>query len=839
VLPDGAGVGINGVHLEVLVDKMPPDPIGACCVDGVCVGDVMQISCDFQGGFWNFGASCGDNPDLPPPICEQAECSFNNGTPLDDTGAPVSQYAPDARSAAGAADDFTLRGSGNDPCRINQIRAWTTHADDPAAVDPLLDYEGINVTIYENAASQRPAGQPENDGTHRSYYHGGIVYSQTISMSEVTAVQVGQPPCIGSSLWQLDIPADVLVNRNTRYWLEIQPIMNSAELGHVRWLLSESNNDHPGQRINPSEGVTQWSPVGGNDDACPGGDPATPPAGTRTNLAFELTGETFVGAPLNDLCADSIPVEDGVVPFSNDGANTDGPDEPEMCDFFEYSQVGSDVWFDYSTPCTGDLTISLCGSDYDTKLAVYDGCGFCPPRGRPVACNEDAQAVCGLQSQVSFPVEQGSCYTIRAGGYLGEQGKGILSIDCEPPPPPTGACCNEDGVCLGTMSEVECEAEDTTWFEGEDCAVFECPVTPPPNDECSTCIPVFAGEAFVGSSLHATGSVVSSCGGNDTADVWHCWTADRTGVAIFDLCDSAYDTTLSVFDACGGEELACNDDACGSRSLLELFVEEGVTYYVRVAGFNGATGDYTFVVYSGAAACCPPSGAFCVHRTPEECHSVGGIPQGPGTVCLGDNNGNGMDDACESCPDAQIILAEPLDGTVDARQPHEYNASLPRQGIGSPGPPAEPITIHLDPPVSGAEDCFVLCETAADSLLGPNSISTVTEVGSGVYSIVLDHAITAGAVTTIEYMAGGGFVEYTSHPANVDSDSASSAVDILAIIDILNGAAASPWGIYSEDIDHSGLGTPADILRVIDLLNGADEFDIWLGVTRPENTSCP
>ena len=73
----------------------------------------------------------------------------------------------------------------------------------------------------------------------------------------------------------------------------------------------------------------------------------------------------------------------------------------------------------------------------------------------------------------------------------------------------------------------------------------------------------------------------------------------------------------------------------------------------------------------------------------------------------------------------------------------------------------------------------------------------------------------------------------------MDSDTASSAVDILAIIDILNGAVASPWGIYSEDIDHSGLGTPADILRVIDLLNGADEFDIWLGVTKPENTSCP
>ena len=59
-----------------------------------------------------------------------------------------------------------------------------------------------------------------------------------------------------------------------------------------------------------------------------------------------------------------------------------------------------------------------------------------------------------------------------------------------------------------------------------------------------------------------------------------------------------------------------------------------------------------------------------------------------------------------------------------------------------------------------------------------------------------------------------------------------------AIIDVLNGVASSPWGIYSEDVDHSGAAAPADITRVIDLLNGADQFDPWLRFLRPGCEPC-
>lgn len=45
-------------------------------------------------------------------------------------------------------------------------------------------------------------------------------------------------------------------------------------------------------------------------------------------------------------------------------------------------------------------------------------------------------------------------------------------------------------------------------------------------------------------------------------------------------------------------------------------------------------------------ACCLPNGQ-CYGELPAECLLQGGTPQGPGSTCLGDNNGNGIDDACE------------------------------------------------------------------------------------------------------------------------------------------------------------------------------------------------
>ncbi len=814
--------------------------LGACCSDaGVCLFDTDEAACDLldNNGLWSAGGSCDPAGGLPQPICAQALCGFDNGPALDDTGGPRSQFAPDTRSGWAAADDFVLQGQVGTPCRLTRAVTWRTHT---GGVQPVIDYQGVIVTIYADANNDGPDGKPLDDGTHTALAPGGIVYSQAVSLNAIILTQE-LSSCL-PDLWRVDIPIDVVLSQGTRYWLEIQVVLDAAA-GEAFAVYSQNNNGRAASAIATPLSTASWVAAAGNDGVCAG----TPTAGTRTNLAFRIDGAAFT-SPANDDCADVLAVGDGVISFSTEQATTDGPDEPEVCEFFLVTQISSDVWFEYVASCSGETIVSLCESDYDTKLAVYPGCGRCPPDILPIACNEDFCGADGTRSQVTFPAAAGECFTIRAGGFQGAMGPGRMQIECVPP---LGACCGGN-TCLGTLSEPDCAFEGGKWFMGETCAEFGCPLA---QDECVDAIPVFTGVAFSGSTNGATGFTSSSCGIVDTADAWHSWTADCTGPAIIGLCDSTLDTTLSVFDACDGNELFCNDDSCGSFSLQSridpqlvqqdpLLVTAGETYYIRVAGSKGDVGNYTLLVEPCAQACCLPDGR-CSDRRPENCAAGVATPQGPGSRCLGDGNGNGRDDVCDGCLPATIDHGRvmPPCGTVDARQPAAPNGG-PRQGIGSPGEPGsprEPIIVALDPPLTGAEICFSLRETMADPISGVNDIATVTDLGDGRYELDLRQAIARGAVTRILYLGDvESKIDYVSHPANIGSDAVIDGTEVSTLVAccILETCPA-PFGGYSCDVDHSGSVGPGDLLRLIDLLNGADGFSIWNGTALPTSTGCP
>ena len=97
----------------------------------------------------------------------------------------------------------------------------------------------------------------------------------------------------------------------------------------------------------------------------------------------------------------------------------------------------------------------------------------------------------------------------------------------------------------------------------------------------------------------------SSCAGEDPYDAWHSLTPQITGGYTISLHhdETNFDTTLAVFESCddivnGIESIACNDDSPWEgqelyhKSKVSLSLEEGVTYYVRVAGYNDDVGEY-------------------------------------------------------------------------------------------------------------------------------------------------------------------------------------------------------------------------------------------------------
>ena len=115
----------------------------------------------------------------------------------------------------------------------------------------------------------------------------------------------------------------------------------------------------------------------------------------------------------------------------------------------------------------------------------------------------------------------------------------------------------------------------------------------PSNDECDEAAAVLEGRLYQGSTTEATGTSTSSCaGGADTLDVWHSFVSDSNAYYAVTL-RGDFDTTLSVFNSCGGSELACNDQFnFTNQSALAVLMDTGRDYRIRIAGYTGTTGSY-------------------------------------------------------------------------------------------------------------------------------------------------------------------------------------------------------------------------------------------------------
>jgi hypothetical protein len=247
-------------------------------------------------------------------------------------------------------------------------------------------------------------------------------------------------------------------------------------------------------------------------------------------------------APANNNCGGAAAIGLGTTTGVTLGATNDGS---STCP----GNAAPDVWFNFTAGCTATLALNLCGSDYDTVVAIYTG--TCSALTL-VGCNDDGAAThCTeyLPSYLEVPVTAGTTYKIRVGGFGANAGHYSLDLSYLPP------------------------ANDT-------CATAAVAVAGP--NPFSTCNATFNGPA-------------GSCRPTATApDVWFRFTPTRSGTWNANTCDPAtnYDTVLSAYSGtCGAlTELVCNDDSCGLSSRIAFPVTAGTTYHVRVSGFNTASG---------------------------------------------------------------------------------------------------------------------------------------------------------------------------------------------------------------------------------------------------------
>ncbi|HYE61306.1 MAG TPA: hypothetical protein VD997_04860 [Phycisphaerales bacterium] len=341
---------------------------------------------------------------------------------------------------------------------------------------------------------------------------------------------------------------------------------------------------------NPNANALRWDTIYNYRFDC-----NQPPSGGEATLTLFKPGtpssmsvSTIVPSPdgtfhpLNDTCAAATNVGAGTTTFSNANANTDGLAEPGQCVVNNYTQIGADVWFRYTSgSCTtGPTTISTCGSNFDTKVFVYPGTSCPSAPGTVIACSDDSNT-CGansLQSSLTFQHAANTSYLIRIGGYNGATGNGTLTIT----PPSCG------------------------------------PVAPA-NDTCAGALFLADGIAATGSTTAATNDGTASCGSSSTsADVWFAYRPVTSGAVNVNTCGSGFDTVMSVFTgSCGSlTQVACNDDnatggnnACGGglSSGINVNMTGGTTYYIRVAGYQGAVGNFNVRAIGGGGTIPAPN----------------------------------------------------------------------------------------------------------------------------------------------------------------------------------------------------------------------------------------
>ena len=136
----------------------------------------------------------------------------------------------------------------------------------------------------------------------------------------------------------------------------------------------------------------------------------------------------------------------------------------------------------------------------------------------------------------------------------------------------------------------------------------------PVNDECAAAIAVVNGLNGPYTTVGSTTSSAWPCaaGGND---IWFTYVAGTAGNLVVDTCGQAtWDTAIQILSgSCGSlTSVICNDDTCSLQSSVTAAVTPGL-YYIRVGGYNAATGSFSLNVNgpAGTPAVSTPFGTAC------------------------------------------------------------------------------------------------------------------------------------------------------------------------------------------------------------------------------------
>ena len=302
-----------------------------------------------------------------------------------------------------------------------------------------------------------------------------------------------------------------------------------------------SSDDDPSDGCRPGDSAVQFSAVDG----------------TTYRIAVDGKGGswgesqlTLEAAPLNDDFVDAKTLGNSVpnwIRTSNRFASKESGEPDHAGD-----PGGASVWFKWTAPRSGQVSVDTCGSGFDTLLGVYAG-GPSLNALTPVASNDDAGGKCGSGSKVSFAATANAVYRFAVDGKGGAQGRIELRLDAAP--------ANDD------FDQAEA-------------------------------VPGNARLYWPGSTRLATKQAGEPDHAGDPGghSVWYSWTPSRSGPAEIEACATAFEPLLAVYTGDAVDALApvastsSAPGECDEGRSVEFAAVAGTTYRVAVDGAAGEDG---------------------------------------------------------------------------------------------------------------------------------------------------------------------------------------------------------------------------------------------------------
>jgi hypothetical protein len=384
-----------------------------------------------------------------------------------------------------------------------------------------------------------------------------------------------------------------------------------------------------------SDNITATYSSSATPASTPGVYPIVPalvdPTARLTNYTVTANNGSLSVSALNDMFANRkiIPGVSNVFLSSNLGA-TQEAGEPDHAGY----PAGHSLWWTWTAPANGTVTIDTIGSSFDTVLAVYTGTSV----SNLVLVAGDDESGGNHTSLVIFQADPLVTYHIAVDGYGGEVGNIILKLNEVYGPPvfvsQPQAQTVQAGAAVTMTASVNGSRPFTFQWRKNDVDILGANsvqlntntsyVIPRSQTNDSGSYSVMASNLFgvtvssaatlnvflrpdndvynhaaplVGLTSHATGNnLYATRDGFEPAlfagrSVWWSWTAPTNGTVVVDTIGSSFDTVLAIYTNNGVTPvLTAADDQSGGNNASKLVFDTvaGVTYRLGVDGSQWA-----------------------------------------------------------------------------------------------------------------------------------------------------------------------------------------------------------------------------------------------------------